>query len=107
MSANRESFRARRARLQERAAVERDQLAGLCSRWQRPLDTFDRGLAIARGFKQNSPVLGIGFGLGMAALAFIRPRRISGWVRNGLAAWLVLTSKSEATAPRSDRAARS
>jgi hypothetical protein len=107
MSASRESVRARRTRLQERAAVERDELAGLCSRWQRPIDAFDRGLAIARGFKRNAPVLGIGLGLGMAALAFIRPRSITGWVRNGLAVWLVLTSKSEATAPRSDRAAKS
>ena len=100
MSAGRKALRARRARLLERAGVERDELAGLLSTWERPLRAVDRGLAFLQGLKRGAPVIGIGIGVGMAALAFVRPRSLTGWFRGGQAAWRALTGGSPKAARR-------
>jgi hypothetical protein len=105
MSAAHAAVRARRARLVERAAIERDELAGLLGAWQRPLGAVDLGLAFVRGLKRSAPVIGMGVGVGMAALAFIRPANISGWFQAGQTAWRVLTDRNRRAARRSDRSA--
>jgi hypothetical protein len=89
---------ARRARLVERAATERDELAGLLLPWQKPLSAVDRGLAIARGIKRTAPLLGFAAGVGMAALAFIRPEGISGWFHAVEGGWRALTGRSRTVA---------
>jgi hypothetical protein len=103
MSAEREGVRARRARLLERAASERDGLAGLLGAWQKPLGAVDLGLAFVRGLKRSAPVIGMGIGVCMAALAFIRPANISGWLEGGQAVWRLLTDRNRGAARRSVR----
>lgn len=103
MSSGRETVRARRERLVERAAIERDELAGLLGAWQKPLGAVDHGLAFVRGLKRSAPVIGMGIGVGMAALAFIRPANLSGWLEGGQAVWRLLTDRNRGAARRSDR----
>ena len=102
MSAGYEAVHARRARLLERAAIERDDLAGQLGAWQRPLGAVDQGLAFIRGVKRSAPVIGMVAGVAMAALAFVRPARIGGWLESGQAVWRLLTDRKRSAA-RSDR----
>lgn len=90
MSGGHQALLARRARLVERAAHERDELAVLFEPWERPLRAIDRTVSIFRALK-GSPVLRIGVGVAMAALAFIRPRSIFGWVVGGQTIWKVIS----------------
>ena len=87
MSKGLEAIRDRRARLVQRAAVERDELAALLERWSRPLAVVDRGLTFLSSLRKSAPLLGVSVGLGVAALAIARPRSIAGWLQGGLAAW--------------------
>ena len=99
MSAAREAFRARRARLVERAALERDRLAAELGGWQRSLGLVDRGLAIVNGIRKSAPGLGFCAGIAAAALAFVRPDSIGGWLRSGQHLWQVVTRRTPAPAP--------
>ena len=92
MSKGLEAIRAQRARLVQRAAVERDELASLLERWSRPLAVVDRGLTFLSSLRKSAPLLGVSVGLGVAALAIARPRSIAGWLQGGLAAWRAVRS---------------
>jgi len=103
MSAGYEAVHARRSRLLERAARERDELAGLLGAWQKPLGAIDQVLAIVRGVKRSAPMIGMVIGVGMAALAFVRPANIGGWFEGGQAVWRLLTGRKRSAARRSDQ----
>jgi hypothetical protein len=103
MSAPHEAVHARRARLVERAAIERDELAGLLGAWQKPLGAVDLGLAFVGALKRSAPVIGMVIGVGMAALAFVRPANIGGWIEGGQAVWRMLTDRNRRAPRRSDR----
>ena len=91
MTRPRDALQARRAQLIERAGTQRDQIARDLSEWQKPLRNVDRGLAVYRGLKRSVPVIGFGAGIGMAALAFIRPDGITSWMQKGIEIWRLLT----------------
>ena len=84
------AIREHRARLVERAAAEREELGRQFAEWERPLVAVDRGVAVVRALKRT-PLLRLGAAVGMAALAFVRPRSIMGWVVGGQAAYRLLT----------------
>ena len=98
----REANTARRARLVERAAGERDELADGIAPWQKPLGAVDQGLAFIRGLRRNAPWIGIVLGAGAAALAFVRPDSIGGWLRGGQAAWRALSEMNRRVARPSE-----
>ena len=107
MSKGRDEVLGRRARLVEQAGRERDELSRLVHPWRKPIAVVDRGLEIARGIKRSAPVLGIGVGIGMAALAILRPRGLGEWLRRGQAVWQTLSAGRKAmarTAPGEPRA---
>ena len=91
MSGARESLHVRRARLVERAASERGEVAREFTRWERPLRITDRSLSFVRTLRRM-PVLGVAVGAGMAALAFVRPGTIVDWVPGGRIIWQLLMS---------------
>ena len=107
MSKGLEAIRDRRARLVERAAMERDELAALLERWSRPLAVVDRGLTFFSALRKRAPLLGVSVGLGLAALAIARPRSIAGWAQGGLAAWKAVRSFSGLLPGRRRRVRRS
>ena len=81
---------AHRAQLIERAESERQELAGAFGVYEKPLRVVDGCLSILRALR-SSPVLRIGAGIGMAALAFIQPRSIFSWVVGAQAVWRLVT----------------
>jgi YqjK-like protein len=97
-----ESAHAHRTQLIERAASERDELARQLGEWRRPLRNVDRGLAVYQGFKRSLPVIGFGAGVAMAALAFVRPDSVGGWIEAGRNLWQLLAKKKPAAAPGAD-----
>jgi hypothetical protein len=100
MKRPRELVHERRARLIERAESEREDLARELGTWSGPLRNVERGIAVYRGIQRSLPVLGFGAGVGMAALAFVRPEGIGGWIRNATEIW-------RAVQPREGAGARS
>jgi hypothetical protein len=90
VSAGRQALLAHRARLLERADFERAEFARLLVEWEKPLIAADRSLSFVRAVRKN-PLVGIGVGAGMAALAVARPRSIMGWIVGGRAIWQMLT----------------
>ena len=96
MSRGRAAVLEKRQRLVEQADRERDELSRVTDRWRKPLSVVDRGLAIARGIRQSAPVLGLAAGVGMAALAILRPRGLGEWVRRGREAWQALDAGRKA-----------
>jgi len=90
--------RARRARLVERAAAERDELSDRLAPWRGPLAAVDQGLSILHALKRSAPLIGAGLGAAMAAVAFVRPANISDWVRRGQALWRALASGTRSAA---------
>jgi len=90
----------RRARLIERAESERQDLARQLGTWSEPLRNVERGLAVYRGIKRSLPVIGFGAGVGMAALAFVRPEGIGGWIRNAAEIWRLFTERKTRRAER-------
>jgi hypothetical protein len=82
----REALLAHRARLIARAESERLQLGEAFRVYEKPLKVVDRCLSIIEAIKR-SPLLRIGTGIGMAALAFVRPNSIVGWVTGGRVLW--------------------
>ena len=100
MSRGRAAVLERRQRLVEQAGRERDELSRLADPWRKPLSVVDRGLAIARGIRRTAPVLGLGVGVAMAALAILRPRGLGEWVRRGREAWQALDAGRRALARR-------
>ncbi len=90
MSGGRNENLARRARLVERAAGERDELAALFGRWQKPLEVVDWGLAFVRSLKRSAGIVAVGFSVAAVALAAIRPRQIIHWFWGGLEAWRLI-----------------
>jgi hypothetical protein len=101
-----EALLERRARLVQRAAVERDELAARLGRWSRPLALVDRGLTFVASLRKSAPLLGVSLGLGMAALAIARPRSIAGWLQGGIAAWKAVRSFSSLLRGRRRRVLR-
>jgi hypothetical protein len=76
-------LRERRARLLERAARQREELAGCVAALGTPIAIADRGIAIVRYIRARP-------GLVTAAAAIVmvlRPRRSFGWARRGFALW--------------------
>ena len=100
-----EAVRARRARLIARAASERDMFAREFGEFQQPLRTVERGLGVYRGLRRSMPVIGLGAGVAMAALAFIRPEGISGWVRNATEIWRLISEQRSRRARAAEPAA--
>lgn len=74
---------AKRARLIERAASERAQLAQALQSWAQPLGLVDRCIAAIR-FVIAQPPLVAGAAL---VLVLLRPRRAFRWARRALAIW--------------------
>jgi len=87
----REAVRTHRAQLVERAQREREELARQLGTWSGPLRTVERGFAVYRGVRRSMPVIGLGAGIGMAALAFLRPAGIGGWVQKATEIWNLLS----------------
>jgi hypothetical protein len=96
VSRGRNAVLERRARLVEQAERERDQLSRVAGPWRTPMAVVDRGLEIARGIRRSAPVIGIGVGIGMAALAILRPKGLGEWLRRGQAAWQVVAETRKA-----------
>jgi len=86
MSGAREALLAHRAHLIARAESERVQLAEAFGVYEGPLRVVDGWVSILRAIKR-SPLLRIATGIGMAALAFMRPNSIVGWVAGGRVIW--------------------
>jgi hypothetical protein len=83
VSSPRQELRQRRARLVERAAVERETVAANLGRFVPALEMFDRAQSVVRVTRRALPAISWGIGVGMAALAFIRPTNITGWISRG------------------------
>ena len=79
--------RERRARLVERAAVERDELASIVSEWLPTLELIDRGQQVVRTARRAAPAISWVTGVGMAALAFVQPTSLVGWVSRAAELW--------------------
>jgi len=77
------AIEAKRARLLERAALEREQLAQTLQSWAQPLAFVDRCLAGVR-FVISRPPLVAGATL---VLALLRPRRTFKWARRAFGLW--------------------
>lgn len=77
------AIEARRARLLERAAREREDVAQTLQSWARPLDFVDRCVAAVRFVITRPPLLaGAAF-----AFALLRPRRAFRWARRAFGLW--------------------
>jgi hypothetical protein len=66
--------------------------------WLSPLQVVEHGIGAYQGIRRGvqsggMPLVGFGAGVGMAALAFVRPERISGWVRDATEFWRLLTER--------------
>ncbi len=83
MSQRLAAIEAKRARLLERAAREREDVAQTLRSWQRPLDVVDRCIAAVR-FVISRPPLLAGAAL---ALAILRPRGVFRWARRAFGLW--------------------
>jgi hypothetical protein len=81
VSAARETFAARRAVLQERAAAERAALA----RQLAPIAALDSGLERVRIVKSELAAAAMGAGLGLSALLMMLPVGRTPLVRGGIA----------------------
>jgi hypothetical protein len=79
--------RERRARLVERAAAERDELAAIAVEWQGALELVDRGRQVVETARRVRPALSWAAGVGMAALAFVQPTSLVGWVSRAAELW--------------------
>jgi hypothetical protein len=77
------AIEARRARLIERAARERDDVAQTLQAWSRPLGFVDRCLG-AIGYVMSSPALVAG---AMLVFALVRPLRTLRWARRAFGLW--------------------
>jgi len=73
----------KRARLLERAAREREDVAQMLQSWAQPLDFIDRCLGAVR-FVISSPPLVAGATL---VFALLRPRRALKWARRAWGIW--------------------
>jgi YqjK-like protein len=72
-----EELLARRARLVQRAAEERDELAALLAPWEKRLGFVDRGVSVVRAVRSGMPWVGAGLTLGSVALGFANVGRIT------------------------------
>ena len=77
------AIEAKRARLVERAARERADVAQTLQSWAQPLGFIDRCLAAVR-FVISRPPLVAG---AMFVFALLRPRRALKWARRALGIW--------------------
>jgi YqjK-like protein len=109
-----QSMRARRAQLIERADSQREDLARQMRVWLSPLRAVEHGVGAYQGIRRGllrsiqrggMPIIGLGAGVGMAALAFVRPERISGFVRDATEFWRTLTEKKKGEARAAQPAA--
>ncbi len=76
-------IREQRARLIERAARQRDDLALHVGSLSGPIGVVDRGLKAIRYVKDH-PVIAAAAAM---AVIVLQPRRSAGWVRKGLLTW--------------------
>jgi len=77
------AIEAKRARLLERAARDREHLAQTLQSWARPLSFIDRGVEAVRYVISRPPLLaGAAF-----VLALLRPRRTLKWAQRAWALW--------------------
>jgi len=77
------AIEAKRARLIERAAREREDVADALQSLSLPLGFIDRCLGVARFLIARPPLLG---GIALA-LALLRPRRTLKWARRAFGVW--------------------
>jgi hypothetical protein len=83
MNARLAAIEAKRARLIERAARERADVAQALQSWAQPLRFVDRCLDAVR-FVVSRPPLLVG---AVLVFALLRPRRVFRWVRRALGIW--------------------
>jgi hypothetical protein len=77
------ALEARRARLLERAARERGDLAQALHSWAQPLDFIDRCLAALRYVVSRPPLIAAAG----VVFALVRPLRALRWAQRGWALW--------------------
>ena len=77
------AIEAKRARLIDRAARDREDVAQTLQSWAQPLDFVDRCLAAVR-FVISRPPLVAGAAI---VLALLRPRRVLRWAQRALGLW--------------------
>ena len=87
MSGGPVALRARRAALVLRASAERTELASIASEWSAALELVDRGQQAVRTVRRLAPAVSWAAGVGMAALAFVQPNSILGWVSRAAELW--------------------
>lgn len=77
------AIEARRARLLERAAREREDVALTLQSWSRPLDFLDRCLGAVRYFVSSPPLVAGA----VLVFALVRPLRALKWAQRAWALW--------------------
>ena len=75
-------IRSRRVELQARISAQREQLAELGARWERPLAVADQGLSVLRFMRQQPVLVGV-----VAAVIVARRRSLRGVARFGFRLW--------------------
>lgn len=68
MSRARQALHARREALLARSAAQRDELFHALEPFRRPLAWVDRGVSLLRTARRHAPGMGVGLGIGLAAL---------------------------------------
>ena len=77
------AIEAKRARLIERAAREREEVADILQLWSQPLGLVDRCLAAVNFVVARPPLVAAA----LIALALLRPRRALKWARRAFGLW--------------------
>ena len=77
------AIEAKRARLIERAAHEREDVAETLQLWAQPLDFIDRCLGAVRFVIARPPLIATA----MLVLALLRPRSAIKWARRAFGLW--------------------
>ena len=68
MSRGRKALHARREALLARSAVQRDEVFRTLGAFRKPLSWVDRGVSLLRAARRHAPTMGVGLGVGLAAL---------------------------------------
>lgn len=83
MSTSLIQIREQRARLQERAARQREALAQDLAVFCAPIALADRAMAMVRLLRTQPELIAAA----AALLMVLKPRRVFGWMRRGFALW--------------------
>jgi hypothetical protein len=83
MTRNLAEIRRRRERLIGKAAAQRDEVALLAARWERPLALADRAIAATEYLRAHPGYVVAAIGV----VVILSPRRAFRWAGRGLALW--------------------